>query len=149
MLDRFLQVKAFSVAELLVVMSLVGILSLIAVLNLKDLVSPTQSATDQVLSVYKLAKAKSIANLVAYQLIPNGNSQVVASYRKSCDSADAWVDDQRLTFDLPVGATFTTTTWSVCIDSRGFPNNEEFYITDTTGLTKKIEIFLGGGISAS
>ncbi len=149
MFNSFSQAKGFSLLELLVVMSLASIVMSIAVFGFKDLVSPTQSATDQVISMYKLAKAKAISNLVAYQLAPNGNKQMKASFRASCDSSDSWVVDGNLTFNLPTGANFTTTTWSICIDAQGFPNNEELYITDQSGLTKKIEVFLGGGISAS
>lgn len=142
--------KGFSLVELLMVLSLTSILMGFGVYEIKEFINPAVSASDELVTLLKVVRAKAISNTVSYRLKPNGNKQLVASFRTDCFSSDPWQGDGELTMDLPAGAYLNETDWEVCYDTRGFPDsNIVFDVRENGGSSKTIEIYLGGGLSVS
>lgn len=143
--------SAFTLFEMLATLSIFGILSYFAVQNLKGFISPVENATDETFAFYKLVRSKAITNTRAYRLAPSSSSVLATSYRDKCtNTTQGWTNDPSAQLYLPTNSSVVNTTWSICLDSRGFPDdNLIFQLQDIDGKVKSIEIYLGGGIKES
>jgi len=118
----------------------------IATANLKGLNNPSQSAAAMYRSYLKEVRAKAVARTAAYMIVPNSNNGLTASYSDRCsDSFTSFVGDSQMNFELPSGATFLNTSWSVCFTSRGLASSAvTVSIIGDDGGSKQIELMLGG-----
>ena len=138
--------RGFTLFELLIVLAVLGTLIGMAALNLRALDSPLQNGTSQLLGFLKQVRAKAIATTLVYKVEPSSTTQLITKYAESC-SALTMTTDADLTLDLPKGVSLTSTTWSVCFNTRGLAdNNITVTLMDSKGKTKTVEVFLGGGV---
>lgn len=137
--------EGFTLIELMVVMSISAILLGYSVLQLQELTRPAESAAAQVGSFFKAARAKALSTTSAYTVRPDSASRLVAESSTTCGATTSI--DQKLVLELPSFVLFTTVGWSVCFDSRGFPDtNLLVAVEDDFGEQHSIEVFLGGGV---
>ncbi|RIL06985.1 MAG: hypothetical protein DCC75_10380, partial [Proteobacteria bacterium] len=81
-----------------------------------------------------------------YFLQPSSSSRLITLYGDNCADPSPTTDTGFL-LNLPSGAYLTDTTWSICFNSRGFPDaNIELGLQDQGGEQKTIEILLGGAV---
>ena len=138
----------FSILEILVTFSMVGILTGIAVSNLRTLENPVFTGANQVMGFVKQARAKAIATTSAYTIYPSSSTTISARYGKTCADVDT-IEDPKLSLELPDGAAFTDTTWSLCFASRGLPTeNRQIYVSSLSDSTQTlgVEVYLGGAV---
>jgi Tfp pilus assembly protein FimT len=137
--------KGYTINELLVTMMLVSISSMIALSNLKQLEDPVNSSTAELISFFKLVRAKAISTTSAYTVTAQSNSKIITTVANVCSSNDQ-VTDNKVVLNLPLGASLTDTAWVVCFNSRGLPDaNIQIGISGESGL-RTIEVYLGGGV---
>ena len=109
-----------SIIELLVVMSLLSILTGLGALQLKEFFQTTEVAAEQVSAHFKLIRSKAISTTKAYLYAPTDSDTIAVSTRDTCVSSDPWVVDSSSVLNLENGASFTDTSWSVCINSVSY-----------------------------
>jgi prepilin-type N-terminal cleavage/methylation domain-containing protein len=137
--------RGFSFIELVVVMALGSILFGMAIANLREYHNAAQSASFQVASLFKRARAQAIATTSAVRVRPTSTTQLVTEAADRC-AATTWTEDNTGGLALSGGALMSDTTWSVCFNSRGFADqNVSFNISDATR-TSSIEVMLGGSV---
>ena len=118
----------------------------IAVANLKGINNPALSASAMYRSYLKEVRAKGIARTAAYMIVPNSSNGLTASYSDRCsDSFVSFIPDPLMDFELPSGATFLDTSWTVCFTSRGLASSAvTVTLLGDNGDSKQIELMLGG-----
>lgn len=137
--------EGFTLIELMVVMSISAILLGYSAMHLQELTRPAESAAGQVGSFFKAARAKALSTTSAYTVRPDGAGALVAEASTTCGATTAL--DSKLSLELPSFVLFTSVGWSVCFDSRGFPDtNLLVEVEDDFGERHSIEVFLGGGV---
>lgn len=138
--------EGFTLIELCVVLSMTAIIMTIGISNLRTLENTLENAAAQVSSFMKLARSKAISTTSAYTLRPVSPFRIQSLVGSSCGDP-APVADATLVLDLPVGSSLQDTDWSVCFNSRGFPDQSlSIDLTDKDMRLRTVEIFLGGGI---
>ena len=138
--------KGYTLMEMMVVCALASIMMGTAVANLKGLNNPSLSAAAMYRSYLKEVRAKAIARTAAYMVVPNSSDGLTASFSDRCsDSFVSFVGDPKLDFQLPSGASFLNTSWTICITSRGLASNTvTVTILGNDGDSKQVELMLGG-----
>jgi len=144
--QRILNQKGFSLINLAVTVSLIGILSSIAISNMKEINDPLVDASFQVTHFVRKARSEAISDTVSIQIAPISSYRIGAwSSPTSCSSTMTPVND--LFLNLPSGSNLSSTAWSICFSQRGLANsNITFNIRNTAGDTRTVEIALGGGV---
>ena len=136
----------FSLLELLAVLSTAGVLTLMASAGLNDMVDPLRNASAELQGYFKQVRARAIATTSSYTVVPSGTGTVTATFSDSCSSSDQTADG-RLLLNLPSGARFSATDWSVCYTARGLPlENLQIELADNDGESRTLEIYLGGAV---
>jgi prepilin-type N-terminal cleavage/methylation domain-containing protein len=133
-----------SLVELLVVMALIGLAVGAAALYLRPMEAPVQAAGEQLEGFLRQARARAMANTLAYRVAPGSEGALVAEYAANCGET-TWTTDAGLVLRFPRGVTMTDTTWSACFNSRGLANaNLVITLMHAEYDPKQVEILLGG-----
>jgi len=141
--------KGFSQIETLVVLTLLSILSAVAVYDYTHLQRDLNTATAQLEAYLNRARAKGISSTEAYFISPISNSTLVAEHGFHCSSTDRTADPE-LTFELPEGIEFVSTSWTVCFTSRGLSDsNVMIEMMDPDEEVETVEVLLGGGLESN
>lgn len=138
----------FTLYEMLVVMLLTSIMSYIGIYNLKEMTSPIQDATTSTVSFLKIVRARALATTSAYTVYPVSEDRIAARFSNRCDDdPELATVDSSLQLSFPAGADLLSTEWSVCFTARGLVASDlTFGIRDVAGLTRQIEVLLGGSV---
>ena len=137
--------QGFSIVELIVVVAMMGIFSVSGITSLKALDNPVQDGASTTVGFLKQVKARAISTTSAYQIIALTDDRLITQYANTC-SAGTFTIDPVLSLDLPKGANFQSTAWTICFSARGFADaNQNIVIEDGASNSKMVEIFLGGG----
>ncbi|RMG39432.1 MAG: prepilin-type N-terminal cleavage/methylation domain-containing protein [Candidatus Dadabacteria bacterium] len=138
--------RGFTLLELLVTLSLSGVLMGVALFNIKELDDPLKNSAALSASYLKQVRARAISTTSAYRIRPLSENVIIAESAKNC-SATSWTSDNSLKFNLPDGTHLESVNWSVCISGRGMPEKAlQFQISDTAGNTRQVELFLAGAV---
>lgn len=135
----------FTLFELVFTIGLISVLLGVAVVNLRGLNSAADSGAAEVVGFLKQVRARAMASTSAYKVTPSGSGQLVVTFGNICSAATT--SDPSLRLKLPTGATFLSTSWNVCFNSRGFPDQSPtINLQDTNGVNKSIQVYLGGAV---
>lgn len=138
--------NGFTIIELVVVLSMFSIILGMAIVNLSELVNPVENGAASIMAFMKEARARALSTTSAYTVYPTSTRRVITEYGDTCSDASP-VADGSLVIDLPSNVFLSDTTWSVCFDSRGFPDaNVTVPVVDIYEGTRTVEIFLGGAV---
>lgn len=138
--------SGFTLLELIVALAIFSVISGMAIANLKLLNRPLQNASAQTVSFLKLIRGRAISNTLALRVTPTSALMLGVSSAETCSSA-TWTPQPTLQFNLPLGAHFTDTTWSVCFTTRGLVDvNYVIGLRNDGGDIKNVEVLLGGGV---
>lgn len=136
--------SGFSLLEVLVSMTLLGLLTGMAISNLKDLDDPLQDGASQVLGYIKQVRAQAISSTQAYFIQASSTTQITSSFGIDCQDPSPVLDD-RLFIDLPTGVQMTNTSWTFCFSTRGLADSNILIpLQDQGGSMKVVEVLLGG-----
>ena len=138
--------RGFTLGNLVITLSLMGILSAIAISNITEVNDPLVDATFQINHFLKKARAEAISDTQAVRISPVSSSRIEAqSSDGTCE--DTMAAKNNLFLDLPDGASFSSTIWHVCFSQRGLANAYLIFdIENEEGDTKTIEVAIGGGV---
>jgi prepilin-type N-terminal cleavage/methylation domain-containing protein len=140
-----LREQGFSVVELMATLVLIALMTSVAAINLRQLDNPLQDGTAQLVSFMKQARAKAVATTSGYFVRASSASRIVADVGENCADLSP-TPDTDLVLDLPDGVILTDTAWAICLDARGFAD-DNITITLTDGdKSRDLEVFLGGAI---
>ncbi len=145
----FLGESGIGLIELLVVLFLIGILLSTAVSNLGALNNPLRNGAQQTMGFFKQVRSRAISTTTAYVVSAASPIRMQTFSGTSCSTATT--AQPNLFIDLPLGASFSNTSWSTCFDPRGLAN-ANITVTirdDESGATRDVEVFLGGAVRES
>jgi prepilin-type N-terminal cleavage/methylation domain-containing protein len=136
--------RGSTLAELLVVLAVMGLTLGVAAMNVRPMETPLQTGTALLEAVFHQARLQAIATTSAFRIIPAGSTQLRTEHAESCMDT-TWTADPSLRVELPAGVTQSPTTWSVCFSSRGIStNNVVVTLSHAQYGEQKIEVLLGG-----
>ncbi len=144
-------IQGFTLFELLITVSILGIVLGIGALNLKPLSGDLQNSTSNLAGHLKQVRARAMASTSAYRLVYVSPTQLRAEVSSKC-SASSWTTDARFGFELERPVRLRAGAWNagdavVCYSSRGLANaSPVFTLQDDKGKTRQIEVFRGGGV---
>lgn len=138
--------QGFSFLELITTMGLIVVTMGMAVFNLRSLNNPLENGANQLRGFLKQVRAEAISSTSAYVVRAASDIGIETLRGNSCtDSAP--VPESRMALQLPNGARLSDTTWTVCYNSRGFPDgNVQIELEDIGGQQKTVEVMLGGAV---
>ena len=137
--------RAFTLLEVIVTMSLVGLLCALVPLRLSALYNRGQGSAEAVVSYLRSTRALAMARTETLIISPTSSTELGRLRATSC--SDPAPVSENFTFKLPHGVRLADTSWSVCFTSRGLSNaSQTFAVVDSSGTPRTIEIALGGGL---
>lgn len=144
--NKFSSSSGFTILELITVMTIAGILSGMAVMNLNALSNTSENAAAEFAAFLKQTRARAITSTAAYFVQPSNNHKVITKIGNNCSDTSPVVDPL-LAINFPTGASLASTTWSLCFSSRGLSDsNLSVTINDIHSRTRTVEVLLGGSI---
>lgn len=137
--------NGFTLLEMMVVLGIMTILTGIAVLNLKKFDQASSNAANQIASLIKSSRSYGMTSTVTVQIKPISSTAISVTSAATC-AATIRTTIPELSYNLPDGATLSSTTWSLCYTSRGLSRESiNIQLTDRSR-TKTVQVTLGGGI---
>lgn len=134
----------FGLAEMMVVLCITTLALGFAISNARNLENPADVGAQTTLAFFKQLRAKAVNSTQAYTISPaNGYRLQVASAR-TCNETPTV--EQGVYLELPRDTRFSSQSWSVCFSSRGLPQTAETVQITHQGMTKQVEVLLGGAI---
>ncbi|MCO6431662.1 MAG: prepilin-type N-terminal cleavage/methylation domain-containing protein [Deltaproteobacteria bacterium] len=137
--------RGFSVLELLVVMGISAIIFSLAVLDTKSYGNQALNGASTLMGFLKSSRAKALATTQAYTLTATSPTHVASAYSTNCASATQTLDPA-LSLDLPDGAVFTATPWTVCFTPRGLSDSSIDIQVQDQHSAHTVQVVLGGAI---
>jgi len=140
------QSKGFTLLEMMVVLSMIGIITGMAAYQLKQLDNPAQTSAAEVMTFLKKSRAKALASTYAYRVRPKSNStELETHYAISCSST-TFTLDSNLSLQLPDTASFGSNSWSLCFEPRGtLATSQDILISDPKQ-SVTVQVAMGGGM---
>ncbi|WP_276954169.1 prepilin-type N-terminal cleavage/methylation domain-containing protein [Allomeiothermus silvanus] len=144
--------RGLTLVELLVVLTILGIVSVIVALDLRPLYDPLQDALSRTEGFLKQVRIKAMATTSAYKVSLSGN-RLEAAYANTCSSA-SFTTDRYLSLELPaeVSLSVSPSGTVLCFNSRGMltlpsrSGEPSLALRDKRGRTKALTVLLGGGV---
>jgi len=137
--------RGFSIPELLITMSLFGLLCGVAVSNLRVLENPLVSSSANLAHYLRLVRVRAVAQTRSIKVHPTSVHHIIAESGASC-TGNTFTPISNLTLNLGNDVALSSIDWSVCYTPRGLVNDSAiFQIGSNTG-TRTVEIALGGGV---
>lgn len=134
---------------MLVMLAVVGIVLSIAFINLRPLNSPIQNSLSQTSGFLRQVRAKAMATTSAYRVRFSSSQQASTEYAVNCSSSN-WTTDTQIKLELPTEVQLTSPNWqnlSICFSSRGLVDaSQTLTLRDDRGVSKQLELMLGGGV---
>lgn len=138
--------QGFSLLELLITLGVLGIVMGIAALNLRPLSGDLETAANEVIGMFRQARARAMTTTSAYRITPTSPETFVVEYATGC-GATTWTNDPKLVRTLREGVQLTSTGWQVCFNSRGLANSAPIFGVAEDGTTINLQVFLGGAVT--
>ena len=142
--------RGFTLLEILMVVSIMGILGGIAALSLNNLGGELQNGTNELSGFLRQTRAKAMATTSAYRVKYASPTKLFVQSARNCGS-DSWTTDSSLKLELREQV-YITNDWDsdkkvVCFSSRGIANNNEtIKLTDKDGKRAEVEVLIGGAL---
>lgn len=134
----------FGMAEMLVVLTLLGLLAGAAALNLRPLEAPLRTAAEEVEALFRQTRARALATTTPHRVRPIAAGALVVERSTSCAGA-SWDEVPALALELPREVGFDATAWSVCFDARGLAStNLTLTLSHPPSGQRRLEVLLGG-----
>ena len=138
--------KGFSIIETLVVVFLASLFLSMGYLDFSKFINPEEISATGIASFLREMRSRSIAETRAYTIYPVNNKTISVKYSSKCsDTTKTPLGNTYLR--LENGASFLSTTWSICYNSRGLSSNStSIIINSTKGGVERVEVSIGGSI---
>lgn len=131
--------------EMMTVLAMIIIITGIALFNFRGLRNPQNASAMEIMSFIKQARSKAVASTQAYTVSANSITKIIAKYSASCSSGNL-TTDPLMVVNLPHGASLQNTTWTVCFEARGFSRSAVNIVVTQDGVTKTVQVVLGGAV---
>lgn len=144
--------RGYTLLELLVVMSVVGILTGIAAINVTNLRQPADEAARSLSSTLGFSRARAIAttSAVRVQRAAGTRTYRVASAPSCAAASAAWTELTAQAYTLPADVTTSgAAAWTVCFSSRGVVDGAAapaVTFTDRRARTRSLQVYAGGAV---
>lgn len=145
--------RGYTLLELLVVMSVVGILTGIAAINVTNLRQPADEAARSLSSTLGFSRARAIAttSAVRVQRAAGTRTYRVASAPSCAAASAAWTELTAQAYTLPADVTTSgaAAAWSACFSSRGMVDGAAapaVTFTDRRARTRSLQVYAGGAV---
>lgn len=136
--------SGMTLVEILAVLAIISLAVGVAVVQLRPLEAPLDTATSQVEGLCREARLSAIASTSAYRLSPDGHGGILAEHAASCSST-TWTLDSRMGLTLPSGVSMTPSSWTACFSSRGISSTGlTIALAHSQYGTRSVEILVGG-----
>jgi Tfp pilus assembly protein FimT len=133
-----------TLAELLVVVAVLGTALGATALYLRPVEAPLKSATTLLEGGFRAARLRAMATTMAWRVSPLGSGELTFERADTC-SATSWTADDTLRVEFPDGVALTAIDWSVCFNSRGISDqNLVVTLSHSEYGTSSVEVLLGG-----
>ena len=136
--------RGYTLLELLITVSLVGVLMCMAIFNFKALQNPADNGAAQLASFFKVIRAKALASTLAYTVTPQSATRIITTRAGTCEGAQT--DDPTQTLTLPEGSSLVEQAWSICYNPRGLSNSSADIHIQDSDRTRLVQVVLGGGV---
>ena len=137
--------RGFTLFELLVAISIAGIMTGMAWFSFKALDDPASDGAGQLMGLLKKGRSRALASTSAYTIKPLSVTKLQATYGTSCASATQTVDPT-MALTLPSHALLNDTTWTICYNARGLSNSSSSILLHDDDSTRTIQVVLGGAV---
>ena len=138
----------FSLFDLLTTVALGGILTGIAIFNFRGMNDPLASGTKGMAGYFRNVRVKAISTTSAVKVYPISATRAIAAFANKC-SDTTFTADSKMIYDLPKGAVFTNTSWSICYSGRGLPTTDETIYLGNGSQISTVDVYLGGAVQTS
>lgn len=145
--------SGFTVIELVIVLSMIGLMAAIALPRFRELSNELENAARETGGFFRQARAEAMTTTSAYRVISNSSRRLRAEYAPSCNSEDdEWTLDRGLPFELRERASFmdlAADSTLICFDTRGVGDANPVLTIQRAGRIAEVEVFLGGGVTVT
>lgn len=143
--------RGFTVIELIIVLSVIGIMMSIATLRFRGLQNELENAARETSGFVRQARAEAMSTTSAYRVRSVSASQLGAEFAASCNADDDdWQVDRSLTTRLEGRVSYEglePDSVLVCFDSRGVGNRDPaIRLRERNGNASDVEVFVGGAV---
>lgn len=141
----------FTLVEVLIVISIMGILFMIAAPSFRGLSNDLENASAETAGFLRQARTKAITTTSAYRVIFESTTHLRVEHARRCDDT-TWTADAGVQLYLREGAQLDGTGLTagdvlMCYNSRGIADASPMLVVrDQQGFEYKIETFLGGAV---
>lgn len=143
----------FTLLELLVIVSMIGLLLTIAAPNFRGLGYDLESAARETAGYFRLVRAQAITTTSAYRVVVASDTRLRAEFARTCTEPDElWEEDRRHSLQLREqtflqGAEIQPEAVLLCFNTRGLADaNPVLTVRKLGGDAFEVEVFLGGGV---
>jgi prepilin-type N-terminal cleavage/methylation domain-containing protein len=132
--------------ELLVAVTLLGIVFTIGAVYLTPMEAPLRTAASLVESALRQTRARAIATTTMHRIRPQGDDRLLVERATSCSAPESeWVPVPELAVQLPSQVWIEETVWSVCFSTRGIADgNVRLTLHHPQFGSRQIEVLKGG-----
>jgi prepilin-type N-terminal cleavage/methylation domain-containing protein len=133
-----------SLLELLVVLTILGLLVGIAPLFLKPLEQPLRTGGQLLEGQIRATRARAAATMTVHRVRPTAPGALTVETSTSCSSG-TWTPEPDLALGLPRDVTLTDTTWTLCFGTRGTTaTGQTIVLSHPEQGTLALEVLVGG-----
>ena len=145
--------RGFTMLELMVVMTFLGIVLSIAAPRFRGLENELQNAERETAGFIRQARVEAITTTSAYRVVATSTTRLRAEFAVNCNAAaDDWAVDRTLPLNIEGTVRIrdiAADSVLVCFDSRGVGDaSPVIRLADRTGDASDIEVFVGGAVRA-
>ena len=143
--------RGFTMLELLVVISVLGLVLAIAVPRFRGLSNELQNAERATAGFFRQTRAEAMTTTSAYRVIVDSGTRLRAEFARTCGDPDAdWTVDSGLPLQLEERTSFegvSADSTLICFNSRGVGDaNPTLRVRQRYGDASDIEVFVGGAV---
>lgn len=141
----------FTLVEVLIVVSMLGLLMSVAATRFTGLGNDLENATTDTAGFLRQVRARAMSTTSAYRVVIDSDTQLRTEHARRCADGD-WTQDPSLTLRLRErtaikGDDIVAGDTVLCFNSRGIADaTPELTIRDHAGYANRVQVFLGGGV---